>query len=413
MGAWLSECLKGVLPNQYEEIDDFPLDDSLSAESPRIMVKSPEKESLLRAGPQASDSIEVPGSKAGGPSSSQRAKFSAPNTFFVNYDLKEIIGYGSTSEVHRCLRKSDGKEFACKLVDKGQMEKKFSGLLDQFYVEIKVLQMLRHPHIVHLEDVYDYPDRIIMVMELMQGGEIFDYVVDKGTLSEEEASVLVRSLTSAVSHMHDMNVIHRDLKPENLLLTNRNGGSNSQVKLIDFGLAKIVSDSTPASSFLGTRGYLAPEMLQRHTYDKAVDIWALGVIVFVLLCGCLPFDDDSSRIATDDDARRKFTLRFPRWAMNLSAPAKDLLQCLLDVNPRTRYTAQQALNHPWVTGRTVAANNMLPSPSMIGERRKELRSPVTPGTLAMKKRMMEQNNSSTKSPAGPSATERRPRKNSL
>jgi serine/threonine protein kinase len=309
--------------------------------------------------------------------------------------------------------KTNKLEYACKVIDKRQVEAKFSGLLDQFYVEIKVLQSLKHSHIIHLEDVYETPDRIYMVMELMQGGEIFDYVVDKGTLSEEEASVLVRKLTSAVSHMHDMNIIHRDLKPENLLLTARQGPSQ-EVKIIDFGLAKIVHDSAPASSFLGTRGYLAPEMLQRHSYDKAVDIWALGVIVFVLLCGCLPFDDDSSRIATDDDARKKFTLRFPRWAMNLSAPAKDLLQSLLDVNPKTRFTAQQALNHPWVTGRSVAANNYLTSPGMINERRKELRSPMTPSMQAMRSRIAQQSTggNGAKSPPTPN-TKTMQRKNSF
>src|SRR5690606_1432069 len=116
----------------------------------------------------------------------------------------------------------------------------------------------------------------------------------------------------AVAHMHSQNIIHRDLKPENLLLTHK--ASDAQIKIIDFGLAKVMDESV-ARSFLGTRGYLAPEMLQRNSYDKAVDIWALGVIVFVLLCGCLPFDDDSSKI-TSDGAREKFVLRFPRSGSN-------------------------------------------------------------------------------------------------
>ena len=119
-------------------------------------------------------------------------------------------------------------------------------------------------------------------------------------------------------------------------------------------------------------------MLQRHSYDKAIDIWALGVIVFVLLCGCLPFDDDSSRIANESAARKKFFLKFPRWASTLSVSAKDLLHNLLDVDPKTRYTADQALNHPWVSGRTVQPNVYLQSPSMIGARRQELRSPLVP-----------------------------------
>eukprot|EP00596_Hydrurales_sp_CCMP1899_P002382 CAMPEP_0119035232 /NCGR_PEP_ID=MMETSP1177-20130426/2169_1 /TAXON_ID=2985 /ORGANISM="Ochromonas sp, Strain CCMP1899" /LENGTH=264 /DNA_ID=CAMNT_0006993215 /DNA_START=721 /DNA_END=1515 /DNA_ORIENTATION=+ len=216
-----------------------------------------------------------------------------------------------------------------------------------------------------------------MVMEMMMGGELFDYVVEKGTLSEEEASVIVRKVTSAVAHMHGLDIIHRDLKPENLLLTSKR--PDAEVKLIDFGLAKETTDNL-ARSFLGTRGYLAPEMLQRQSYDKSIDIWALGVIVFVLLCGCLPFDDDSSRIANESAARKKFTLRFPRWASTLSVSAKDLLHNLLDVNPKTRFTAEQALNHPWVSGRTVQPNSYLQSPSLIGARRKELRSPCSPHT---------------------------------
>jgi serine/threonine protein kinase len=120
-----------------------------------------------------------------------------------------------------------------------------------------------------------------------------------------------------------------------------------------------------AQSFLGTRGYLAPEMLQRRDYTKAVDTWALGVIVFVLLCGCLPFDDDSATVPSDDLVRAKFQLRFPRWAKNLSPSAKDLLSHLLDVNPARRYTAEQALDHAWVTGKAAPKGNLLSSPGRI------------------------------------------------
>jgi serine/threonine protein kinase len=296
---------------------------------------------------------------------------SLKSAFYMSYELKEEIGVGSTSKCYRCVRKSDQKHFACKVIDKRQVELKFSGLLEQFYVEINVLKALNHPNIIHLEDTFESADRIYMVMELMDGGELFDYVVEKGTLSEEEASILVRKITSAVAHMHGQNIIHRDLKPENLLLTNK--GLDAEVKLIDFGLAKVMYEPV-ASSFLGTKGYLAPEMLQRHSYDKAIDMWALGVIVFVLLCGCLPFDDDSSRIASDAAARKKFALRFPKWASTLSASAKDLLHNLLEINPKNRFTAEQALNHPWVSGRTVQSNSFLQSPQILGDRRKDMRN---------------------------------------
>lgn len=120
-----------------------------------------------------------------------------------------------------------------------------------------------------------------------------------------------------------------------------------------------------ARSFLGTRGYLAPEMLQRRDYTKAVDTWALGVIVFVLLCGCLPFDDDSQTVPSDELVRSKFVLRFPRWAKNLSPSAKDLLSKLLHVDPNQRYSAEQALQHPWVVGETAPKGNLLASPGRI------------------------------------------------
>jgi hypothetical protein len=134
-------------------------------------------------------------------------------TFSMHYELREEMGVGSTSKCYRSIRKIDNKEFACKVIDKRQVEMKFSGLLDQFYVEIKVLQTLNHPNIIKLEDTFESNERIYMIMEVMKGGELFDYVVEKGTLSEEEASILVRKITSAVAQMHAMNIIHRDLKP--------------------------------------------------------------------------------------------------------------------------------------------------------------------------------------------------------
>lgn len=168
------------------------------------------------------------------------------------------------------------------------------------------------------------------------------------------------------SYLHQMNIVHRDLKPENLLLKNKAEDNTGpiDVKIIDFGLSKLM-DEPIAHTFLGTRGYLAPEMLQRREYTRAVDTWALGVIVFVLLCGCLPFDDDSASVPTDDLIKTRFTLRFPRWAKNLSLSAKDLLNRLLDVDPRTRYSAEEALEHPWVRGETAPKGNLLASPGRI------------------------------------------------
>uniref|UniRef100_A0A7S2P8F2 Protein kinase domain-containing protein n=2 Tax=Leptocylindrus danicus TaxID=163516 RepID=A0A7S2P8F2_9STRA len=293
------------------------------------------------------------------------------------YKILDVLGVGSTSTCHRCVERASETYFACKIIDKRHIEQRFRGMLEQFHVEIEALSTLQHPNIIHLNDVYITPHKIYIIMELMEGGELFDYVVERGTLTELEASHLVYQVTSALVYMHSKGIVHRDLKPENLLLKSKHNDGNPIVKIIDFGLSKCMGEDFPleqpmARSFLGTRGYLAPEMLQRRAYDKSVDAWALGVIVFVLLCGCLPFDDDSHSVPSDTDLREKFVLRFPRWASGLSKSAKDLLSHLLDINPQTRYTAEEALRHVWVlssqntsNGNEELKNSILRSPKLI------------------------------------------------
>mmetsp|Transcript_6353 Transcript_6353/g.10535 ORF Transcript_6353/g.10535 Transcript_6353/m.10535 type:complete len:439 (-) Transcript_6353:4-1320(-) len=283
----------------------------------------------------------------------------------AKYELLEVLGVGSTSTVHRCMDRKTMRDCACKVIDKRHIAERFQGMMEQFHTEIQSLRKLQHPNIIRLYDVFISEEKIFIVMELMHGGELFDYVVQKGTLTEEEASAIVRKVTSAIVYMHSKNIIHRDLKPENLLLRHTpKTPMDLDVKIIDFGLSKCMVEPV-TSSFLGTRGYLAPEMLQRMEYSTAVDTWALGVIVFVLLCGCLPFDDDSQAVPTEDLVRARFVLRFPRWAKDLSGSAKDLLSRLLNVTPGSRYTAEQALHHPWVQGETAPKENRLESPGRI------------------------------------------------
>ncbi|KAH7492248.1 hypothetical protein PRIC1_002278 [Phytophthora ramorum] len=278
------------------------------------------------------------------------------------YEMLDEIGHGGTSVVYKCRERRSGTVRACKIIDRRAVEREHNVVMEQFQVEIQVLQSLKHPNIIHIEDVFLSESKICMITEYMGGGELFDYVVNKGTLSEVEASTIVRQITSAVAYLHARGIIHRDLKPENLMLTSKSRGAN--VKIIDFGLAKMLDADDKTASFLGTRGYLAPEMLQRQGYSMSVDMWALGIIVYVLLCGCLPFDDDGGKIANEKAARAKFGLRFPRWASGLSESAKDLLRHLLEVDSSDRFTADQALAHPWVTGARTP-NKFLKSPNYL------------------------------------------------
>lgn len=153
----------------------------------------------------------------------------------------EVLGVGSTSTCHRCVHKVTDIHYACKIIDKRLIEDRFQGMMDQFQTEIEALRNLNHPNIIHLLDVFITEEKIFIVMELMEGGELFDYVVQKGTLTEDEAASIVRRVTSALVYMHTKNIVHRDLKPENLLLRRRprHAGDQIEVKIIDFGLSKV------------------------------------------------------------------------------------------------------------------------------------------------------------------------------
>ena len=157
------------------------------------------------------------------------------------YELREVLGVGSTSTCHRCIDRRTDLHHACKVIDKKLIEDRFQGMMDQFHTEIEALRELHHPNIIQLLDVYITEEKIYIIMELMEGGELFDYVVQKGTLTEEEASRIVRSVTSALVYMHSKSIVHRDLKPENLLLRRmpRNSHDIVEVKIIDFGLSKV------------------------------------------------------------------------------------------------------------------------------------------------------------------------------
>ena len=223
----------------------------LEREEERVPLVGPGTSSYSGAAPKKKSTLNPSPSKTSPP-------LKRPQVLTDKYTLLDVLGVGSTSTCHRCRRNVDGCMFACKIIDKRHIEDRFRGLLEQFGVEIEVLKELNHPGIIKLEDVYTTDSKIYMVMELMSGGELFDYVVEKGTLTEEEASLIVKGVVDAVVYMHDKGIIHRDLKPENLLLKTRptdadREGAKVECKIIDFGLSKFVQTGRMATSFLGTR----------------------------------------------------------------------------------------------------------------------------------------------------------------
>mmetsp|Transcript_13852 Transcript_13852/g.16794 ORF Transcript_13852/g.16794 Transcript_13852/m.16794 type:complete len:570 (-) Transcript_13852:1144-2853(-) len=265
-----------------------------------------------------------------------------PITFKQKYALGSLIGEGTSSNCYKCVRLSDGKEFACKVINMKRLCTTFPrSVVTKFKLEIDTLQILNHPNIIRLEDHFCGLDKIYIVLELINGGELFERIVDSGGLPEDETQQIFVQLAQAIQYMHSKGVIHRDIKPENVLVT---ADESMQVKIIDFGFSKVM-DEPFAESFMGTGGFLAPELCEANaSYSSAVDIWALGVTLYIILSCFLPFDRSIS-----PKPKSAYALSFsdPVWA-DVSDGAKHLLRCLLHPNPDIRYTADQIMTHPWV-----------------------------------------------------------------
>ncbi|CAK4618412.1 unnamed protein product [Aphanomyces euteiches] len=263
--------------------------------------------------------------------------------FEANYTLGKKLGEGTFSVVKEGIQKSTGKKFAIKCIKKSGLSQED---LDALHEEIDILKKMDHPNIMSLYEVYTEAQYYYLVTEFMEGGELFDRIVEKTFYTEKEARDLVQVLLSAIKYCHDHNVVHRDLKPENLLLTSRK--DDAYIKIGDFGFAK-QDFNAGLTTACGTPGYVAPEILKGEAYGKSVDIWSIGVITFILLCGYPPFHDENQKRLFTAIKLGQYKFESPYWD-EVSVDAKDFISKMLVVNPDERYTADQLLQHVWVTG---------------------------------------------------------------
>jgi len=258
------------------------------------------------------------------------------------YDMKDVLGTGAFSQVRLAECREDGHMYAIKIIDK----KALKGKEDSLENEIRVLKRLKHPNIVALLEVFEDKTKVYLVMELVTGGELFDRIVEKGSYSEKDAADLIKQVLSAVAYMHSQGVVHRDLKPENLLYYSPD--ADSKIMISDFGLSKMEESGVMATA-CGTPGYVAPEVLAQKPYGKAVDVWSIGVISYILLCGYPPFYDENDANLFAQILKGEFEFDSPYWD-DISEEAKDFIRSLMCVNVEHRLTCEAALDHCWITG---------------------------------------------------------------
>ncbi|XP_050977224.1 serine/threonine-protein kinase DCLK1a isoform X5 [Labeo rohita] len=273
-----------------------------------------------------------------------------PSSISDRYKVGRMIGDGNFAVVHECVEHSTGRAYALKIINKG----KCRGKEHMIQNEVAILRRVKHPNIVLLIEEMDTYSELYLVMELVKGGDLFDAITSANRYTERDASGMLYNLANAIKYLHSLNIVHRDIKPENLLVYEHQDGSKS-LKLGDFGLATVVDG--PLYTVCGTPTYVAPEIIAETGYGLKVDIWAAGVITYILLCGFPPFrgSTDDQEALFDQILLGQLEFPLPYWD-NVSDSAKELIVSMLQVEVDQRYTALQVLEHPWVTNDGLSEN---------------------------------------------------------
>ncbi|KAK2738797.1 hypothetical protein FQN55_000435 [Onygenales sp. PD_40] len=276
------------------------------------------------------------------------------NKFRQQYRILQQLGKGHFASVYLCVERSTGVKYAVKRFERrpGDSQRTDNDGLQQ---EIAVLMSVNHPNVLCLKDTFDESDGVYLVLELAPEGELFNWIVAKQKLTESETRKVFLQLFKGLKYLHERNIVHRDIKPENILLVDE----HLTVKLADFGLAKIIGEDSFTTTLCGTPSYVAPEILvenPRHRkYSRAVDIWSLGVVLYICLCGFPPFSDElytreNPYTLAEQIKQGRFDYPSPYWD-SVGDPALDLIDKMLTVDVDKRITIDECLEHPWLTGK--------------------------------------------------------------
>uniref|UniRef100_A0A7S2HL28 Calcium-dependent protein kinase 1 n=1 Tax=Zooxanthella nutricula TaxID=1333877 RepID=A0A7S2HL28_9DINO len=270
------------------------------------------------------------------------------------------LGEGTFGSVAKGVHRVTKTVRAIKTISKANMKN-----IEKFRREIEIMKLMDHPNIVKLFETMEDSRNIYLAMELCTGGELFDRIIEAGTLSERDAAVVVQQILRAINYMHDKQVAHRDLKPENFLFLTKDDLDKSVLKIIDFGLSCFFKPGQAMSTRAGTPYYVAPQVLAGR-YDQSCDLWSVGVIMYILLCGYPPFHGRNDQEVLAKVRRGRYAFDEKEWG-RVSSDAKHLIQMLLHQNPRERFSAQQGLNHRWIrhTAPKASATALTSNPALV------------------------------------------------
>ena len=269
---------------------------------------------------------------------------SSSNIFSHYYIFPTVLGEGRYGSVRECMHLNTKQYYAVKSIKKSKIH------IAHLQRELYLLSKINHKNIMRLVDVFEDAEFVHIITEIYYGGELFDKIIqrttDVGCFDEVEAANIIKSLLEAVSYLHWKGIVHRDIKPENILFVN-DYDDDLSIKLIDFGLSRRHQKGDAyMHEFLGTPYYMAPELV-KGKYDQSCDIWSVGIVAYILLCGYPPFNGETDLDIFETIKQADFNFPSRAWK-HVSPEAKDFIKCLLRKDPRKRFTAEEALKHPWI-----------------------------------------------------------------
>ncbi|KAL4624858.1 death-associated protein kinase 2-like [Arapaima gigas] len=263
------------------------------------------------------------------------------------YEIGALLGSGNYGQVREMREKASGSRWAGKFLKLQKNESTHMGLdIRSVKKEVEILQALQHENIMALKDAFESTVELVLIVELISGGELFDFVAEKENLLESEATEFIKQILHGVGYMHSKHITHLDLKPENIMLSDKNAPV-PQIKIIDFGLAHRLTQGEEYRSQRGTPQYIAPEVICYEPLSPATDMWSVGVITYILLSGMSPFQGDTNEETLKNIIEMNYEFE-DRYFTETSAMAKEFIQDLLVKDQSLRMTAEEALLHPWI-----------------------------------------------------------------